>query len=81
MVSVLKAYPLVLRAGPLGSSKEFISVQAVLLGHGSKPSWHPEDAGLPPETEPLQQLELGTAWVKQRGPREEMQFCLQMFTG
>lgn len=26
-----KAYPLVLRAGPLGSSKEFVSVQVVLL--------------------------------------------------
>lgn len=53
-----KAYPLVLRAGPLGSSKEFVSVQVVLLGHGSEPGWHPEDAGLPPETEPLQRSEL-----------------------
>lgn len=26
-----KAYPLVLRAGPLGSSMEFVSVQVVLL--------------------------------------------------
>lgn len=49
------------------------------FGHGSEPGWHPEDAGLPPETEPLQRSELGIAWVKQRGPGEEMQFCLQMF--
>lgn len=56
-------------------------MQVVLLGHGSKPGWHPEDAGLPPETEePLQWSELDTAWVK-RGPVEEIQFCLQTFTG
>lgn len=53
-----------LRAGPLGSSKEFVSVQVVLLGRGSQPGWHPEDAGLPPEIEPLQRSELGTAWVR-----------------
>lgn len=50
-----------LRAGPLGSSEEFGSVQVALLGRGSQPGWHPEDAGLPPEIEPLQRSELGTA--------------------
>lgn len=43
-----------LRANQLGNSREFINVQAVVLGYGSDPSWLPDSDVLSHETEPLQ---------------------------